>query len=54
MRNESGNRIYYLRGAAGEIFQDTAENLPLNMYANGSFNGDVNLKVYVTYKIMPI
>ena len=54
MRNESGNRIYYLRGAAGEIFQDTAENLPLNMYASGSFNGDINLKVYVTYKIMPI
>ena len=54
MRNESGNRIYYLRGAVGEIFQDSAENLPLNMYANSSFNGDVNLKVYVTYKIMPI
>lgn len=54
MNNETGNRTYVAPPTKGEIAQGTLANRRLQIYSNGTLNGDIALTVYVTYQIMDI
>jgi hypothetical protein len=54
MNNESGRRTYVAPPTKGEIAQGTLENRRMQIYSNGTFNGDISLTVYITYQIMDV
>tara|TARA_R110000850_G_scaffold275205_1_gene414104 strand:+ start:3162 stop:6437 length:3276 start_codon:yes stop_codon:yes gene_type:complete len=54
MNNETGDRTYIAPPSKGEIAQGTLANRRLQLYSNGTLNGDIELTVYITYQIMDI
>ena len=54
MNNETGHRTYVAPPTKGEIAQGTLANRRLQIYSNGTLNGDIALTVYVTYQIMDV
>lgn len=54
MNGETGDRSYVLTPKNGEIAQGNMENRRLNLYADGTLNGDIELTVYVTYQLLPL
>ena len=52
MNNETGSRTYIAPPSKGEIAQGSLANRRLQLYSNGTFNGDIELTVYITYQIM--
>ena len=54
MLNESGSRTYIAPPTKGEISQGSLANRRLQLYSSGTFHGDIDLTVYVTYQIMDV
>ena len=54
MNNETGDRTYVAPPTKGEISQGSLAGRRLQLYSNGTLNGDIELTVYVTYQIMDI
>ncbi|MDG1858768.1 MAG: hypothetical protein P8I94_06680 [Emcibacteraceae bacterium] len=54
MYNEAGDKSYSARPARDLISRGLMNDRPFNVYASGSFAGDVDVVIYFSYQVMDV